>query len=79
MVLEGGRASLKEARTVEHELEKFRRLAGEDKWAPYMQLRKVKTHFLFTIESTGIYKPRDIFVESVKGLMTKIDKVAERL
>ena len=30
-----------------------RRLSSEEQWAPFLQLRKRKDHFIFTVESTG--------------------------
>lgn len=36
-------------------------------------------HFLFTIESTGILKPWDIFTTAVKELQSKCDKILQRL
>lgn len=43
-----------------------RRLSGEAKWAPYVQLRKVKDHFIFTIESTGAWRPHELFNYAVQ-------------
>lgn len=66
---------------INHEklLEKVRRLSGEEDFSDYIQLRKRKDRFLFTIESTGAYKPHEIFQEAIKRLESKCDKVLEGL
>jgi hypothetical protein len=56
-----------------------RRLSGEAKWAPYVQLRKVKDHFIFTIESTGAWRPHELFNYAAQVMMSKCDKVLEGL
>ena len=56
-----------------------RRLSGEDKWSPYLQLRKVKDHFIFTIESTGALRPHELFNYAVDVMVSKCDKVLEGL
>lgn len=60
-------------------LEKVRRLSGEPRYAPYIQLRKRKDHFIFTIESTGAYKPHEIFQLAIDRIVSKCDKVLEGL
>lgn len=60
-------------------LEKVRRMSGEPEWAPYIQLRKRKDHFIFTIESTGAWKPHELFKEAVARIVSKCDKVLEGL
>lgn len=60
-------------------LEKVRRMSGEDDLRDIIQLRKRKDRFVFTIESTGGYKPHEIFQEAVKRLESKCDKVLEGL
>lgn len=66
---------------IDHEilLEKVRRMSGEDELRDVIQLRKRKDKFVFTIESTGAYKPHEIFQEAVKRLESKCDKVLEGL
>ena len=56
-----------------------RRLSGEDAYAPYLQLRKVKDHFIFTIESTGAWRPHELFRYAVDLMRSKCDKVLEGL
>lgn len=60
-------------------LERVRRLSGTPEFRDALQLRKVKDHFIFTIESTGAWKPQDIFKYAVKVLQSKCDKVLEGL
>ena len=43
-----------------------RRLSGEERYAPYIQLRKIKDHFIFTIESTGAWRPHELFNYAVQ-------------
>lgn len=60
-------------------LEKVRRMSGEDEYKDLIQLRKRKDKFVFTIESTGAYKPHEIWKEAVARLQSKCDKVLEGL
>lgn len=60
-------------------LEKVRRLSGEDRYASYIQLRKIKDHFIFTIESTGAWRPHELFNYAVQVMLSKCDKVLEGL
>lgn len=43
-----------------------RRLSGEERYAPYLQLRKIKDHFIFTIESAGAWRPHELFQYAVE-------------
>lgn len=54
-------------------------MSGEEKWKGLLQLRKVKDHFIFTIESTGAWRPHEIFEYAVQLMMSKCDKVLEGL
>jgi DNA-directed RNA polymerase I and III subunit RPAC1 len=56
-----------------------RRLSGEEQFAPYLQLRKLKDHFIFTIESTGAWPPQELFSYAVQLMVSKCDKVLEGL
>lgn len=60
-------------------LEKVRHMSGEGRWAGKLELRKRKDHFIFTIESTGAWKPHQLFKEAVKLMVSKCDKVLEGL
>ncbi|PRW20693.1 DNA-directed RNA polymerases I and III subunit RPAC1 [Chlorella sorokiniana] len=57
-------------------LEKVRQLSGEERYAPYIQLRKIKDHFIFTIESTGAWRPHELFNYAVQMMVSKV--VGER-
>ena len=59
--------------------ERVRMLSGEEKWKKYFQLRKIKNHFLFTIESTGILPPHVLLKEALAILRRKCDTAAESL
>ena len=54
-------------------------MSGGEEFAPYIQLRKIKDHFIFTIETTGSWKPHILFNFAVKLMMSKCDKVLEGL
>ena len=56
-----------------------RRLSGDERYKPYLQLRKVKDHFIFTIESTGAWRPHELFQHAVALMISKADKVLEGL
>jgi DNA-directed RNA polymerase I and III subunit RPAC1 len=43
-----------------------------EEWNKKIKLQRVKDHFIFSIESTGMYKPEEIFEESIKIFMTKL-------
>lgn len=61
------------------ELEKLRNLTRDEKWAKLVQLRKKKDHFIFTIESTGILPPDQLFVQALDVLSDKCDQLLRRL
>lgn len=48
-------------------------------WNDKIRLRRVRNHFIFSIESTGVYSPGDLFKESLKVLMGKCDTVLGEL
>jgi DNA-directed RNA polymerase I and III subunit RPAC1 len=75
----GARARVDDARHHERLLEKVRRMSGEPQWAPYLQLRKIKDRFIFTIESTGAWRPHELFNYAVQLMLSKCDKVLEGL
>lgn len=60
-------------------LEKVRRLSGEPEWEGVLELRKVKDHNIFSIESTGAWKPHELFAYATRVLASKCDKVLEGL
>lgn len=75
----GATATLNDARSHEELLEKVRTMSGGEEFASYIQLRKIKDHFIFTIETTGAWKPHLLFNFAVKLMMSKCDKVLEGL
>jgi len=79
LTLENGCIVVDDARKHELLLEKVRRLSGEPEWKPYIQLRKRKDYFIFTIESTGAWRPHELFQEAVARIVSKCDKVLEGL
>lgn len=48
-------------------------------WDEYVQLGRVKDHFIFSVESTGQLPPEVLFEESVKVLMQKASDIATLL
>ena len=52
-------------------LERVRRMSGEPPWAGRVQLRRVKEHYLFTVESVGQLPPDTLFSEAVAILREK--------
>jgi DNA-directed RNA polymerase I and III subunit RPAC1 len=44
-----------------------------------VRLSRVRDHFLFTIESTGVYTPADLFRECVKVLASKCQTILTKL
>ncbi|CAD7698299.1 unnamed protein product [Ostreobium quekettii] len=72
-------AKVTSAREHEGLLEKVRRLSGEDEWKDKLQLRKRKDRFIFTIESVGIYKAEELFMEAIDILVQKCDNLLASL
>ena len=60
-------------------LPQVRRLSGEPRWAGVLELRKVKDHFLFTVETTGVLKATDVFAQAIDVLVAKCDKALQEL
>lgn len=56
-----------------------RRLLEQDKWRDVLQLRKHKTHFIFTVESTGAMTPDELVVRALDILREKAAKLGGRL
>jgi DNA-directed RNA polymerase I and III subunit RPAC1 len=69
-------ALVEKVRSHETMIAKFRRLSCEDKWAQYLQLRKVKNQFVFKIETLGAINTWDIFDQAINLLKRKIEKVS---
>ena len=47
--------------------------------AGLIELRRIKDHFIFTIESTGMLPPEVLFQEALKILCEKVGEVSARL
>lgn len=60
-------------------LERVRQLTGERGWDERVALRKLKDHFIFTIESTGALPPDVLFREAVRTLANKCRDVLSLL
>lgn len=50
-----------------------------DEWDKYVAVRRVKDHFIFTIEATGALPPQVLFTEAVKILEDKCERVITEL
>ncbi|KAL6975176.1 hypothetical protein U1Q18_023970 [Sarracenia purpurea var. burkii] len=51
----------------------------DEGWDKYVALRRVKDHFIFTIESTGALPPEVLFTEALKILEDKCERVITEL
>ena len=58
-------------------LERVRALSADPDWSDSVQLRKIKNHFIFTIESTGAISPEDLLVSALDILRAKSQKTLE--
>ncbi|KAK7305273.1 hypothetical protein VNO77_43175 [Canavalia gladiata] len=54
-------------------------IRGGKEWEDRVSLRRVKDHFIFTIESTGALPPEVLFTEAVKILEDKCERVITEL
>lgn len=54
-------------------------IRGGEEWEKRVSLRRVKDHFIFTIESTGALSPEVLFTEAVKILESKCESVVSEL
>ncbi|XP_027336559.1 DNA-directed RNA polymerases I and III subunit RPAC1 [Abrus precatorius] len=54
-------------------------IRGGKEWEDRVSLRRVKDHFIFTIESTGALSPEVLFTEAVKILEDKCERVITEL
>eukprot|EP00268_Persea_americana_P032351 TRINITY_DN31800_c0_g1_i1.p1 TRINITY_DN31800_c0_g1~~TRINITY_DN31800_c0_g1_i1.p1 ORF type:complete len:109 (+),score=26.61 TRINITY_DN31800_c0_g1_i1:290-616(+) len=51
----------------------------EKHWEECVDLRRVRDHFIFTIESTGALPPEVLFTEAVKILEEKCERIIAEL
>ncbi|KAF3453289.1 hypothetical protein FNV43_RR03729 [Rhamnella rubrinervis] len=54
-------------------------IRGGKEWEDRVSIRRVKDHFIFTIESTGALPPEELFTEAVKILEDKCERVISEL
>lgn len=48
-------------------------------WSEYISLRRVRDHFIFSIETTGAYSPTDVMREAVGVLKQKCETIQKEL
>ena len=60
-------------------LERVRTLTGEPGWDEKVRVLKSKSHFIFTVETTGQLPPDILFKEAVKVLGMKCQSVLSTL
>jgi DNA-directed RNA polymerase I and III subunit RPAC1 len=60
-------------------LERVRALSAEPKWEDKVQLRKIKNHFIFTVESTGAIPPEELLGTALELLSEKGQKLLGKL
>jgi len=41
-------------------------------WDRHLKLKRVKNHFIFSIETTGALRPEDIFTEAISVFLSKL-------
>ena len=51
----------------------------EDGWEERVKMGRIKDHFIFSIESTGVLPPEVLFQEAIKVLMQKANDISEVL
>ena len=56
-----------------------RRLSGEESWRGCIELRKRKDHFIYTVQSTGVLCPEQLFTRAIDILVAKCDRLLEHL
>lgn len=69
----GGVAMVADARDHDVLLEKVRRLSGEARWSGVIELRRVRNHFQFTVETVGLLSPREVFLRAIDVLIERCD------
>ena len=67
------------ARGAERLLERARRLAGEAPYEGALEVRRVKDHFIFTVESVGALPPATLVTRALDVLVAKCDRLLEKL
>ena len=51
----------------------------DPEWAEFIQVNRIKNHFIFTIESTGAMRPDVLFEEAIHVLKKKCELTIEGL
>jgi len=77
--LSGGVVRVRQSTGCQWCRERLRLLSGEVGWGEKVELRKIKDHFVFTVESTGALPPDVLFSEAVKVLAAKCKEVLSLL
>lgn len=67
------------ARGAENLLEKARRLSGEPPYEGALEVRRVKDHFIFAVESVGALPPATLVTRALDVLAGKCDRLLERV
>ena len=73
------RAVVKEERPPVECLERVRALSAESRWEDKVQLRKIKNHFIFTVESTGAIPPQELLGTALDILSQKGQRLQRQL
>lgn len=68
-----------DARNHDKYLEKVRTMLSREEISQCVQFLKRKHHFIFTIESTGILTPKQLFLQAIDVLRTKAQGLIEKL
>ena len=74
-----GAAVLKNTEGCHMCLENLRTLSSEEAWKGRLAVHRLRSHFLFGVESTGALSPKDIFIEATHVLGKKCTAVLDAL
>lgn len=77
--IEGGVLRVANSRGCWYCLERVRRLSGDPRWEGAVQLRRIKEHYLFTLESCGQLPPEALFNDAVAILREKCHRLLGQL
>jgi len=51
----------------------------DPEWEKRVDLKRVKNYYIFSIESVGMYHPKDIFEEAIKILLEKVEELKKSI
>ena len=51
----------------------------EPEWQDRVELMRIRDHFIFSVESTGVLPPADLFVQALEILQFKCDRIMNQL